>query len=300
MRKIPQLVLVLIIIGIVSWFGFLASRVNFQLLNPHGLIALQERDLIVMAMGIMLSIAIPIMLLAFFVAWKYKAGNKKSKYMPEWTGNRYIKLGYLAFLSCLALIFFSIVWESAHNLDPYKPITSNVKPVTIQVVALQWKWLFIYPEQNIATVNFIQIPVNTPVNFELTADAPMNSFWIPSLSGQIYAMTTMETKIHMMANTTGDFPGGAAEINGRGFSGMRFITHSGSKTDFDKWVEKVQSSSNPLDDKTYEKLSKPSEDNPVTYYSSVDSNLYNNIMMKYMAPTSAEETEHEHMEGMEH
>ena len=123
------------------------------------------------------------------------------------------------------------------KLHPYKPIESSVKPITIQVIALDWKWLFIYPEQGIATVNFIQIPVNTPINFKLTADGPMNSFWIPSLGGQIYSMATMETKINLMADTTGDFPGEAAEINGKGFSGMRFVARSSTRADFDKLAE---------------------------------------------------------------
>ena len=116
-----------------------------------------------------------------------------------------------------------ITWKSTHALDPSLPLQSDKKPITIRVVALRWKWLFIYPEQNIATVNFIQFPIATPINFELTADGPMNSFWIPELGGQIYAMTGMQTKRHLMANAIGEFSGAAAEINGKGFSGMKFI-----------------------------------------------------------------------------
>lgn len=248
------------------------------------MIAWQERNLIILAMTIMLCIAIPVVIVAFFVGWKYRAGGK-STHLPEWTGNRWEKVGYWVFLGILVVAFSTIVWVAAHRLDPYKPIVSSQKPITIQVVALEWKWLFIYPEQNIATVNFMQIPVDTPINFRLTADAPMNSFWIPSLGGQIYSMATMETKLSLIANSIGDFPGGAAEINGKGFSGMRFVARASSREDFDKWVDKVRSSPKSLDQKTFDELNIPSEDTPAMFYSSVMPGLYNNIMIKYLMPS---------------
>ncbi len=132
-------------------------------------------------------------------------------------------------------------WKSTHELDPYQPIASNAPPLTVEVVALDWKFLFIYPQQNIATVNFIEFPVNTPLNFQLTADAPMSSFWIPQLGSQIYAMPAMSTQLHLIANSTGDFRGMDTEINGAGFSGMKFAARSVSQTDFNAWVASVKS-----------------------------------------------------------
>ena len=152
---------------------------------------------------------------------------------------------------------------------------------------MRWKWLFIYPQENIATVNFIQIPINTPIDFELTAgDAPMNSFWIPSLGGQMYAMETMETQLHLIGNSIGDFPGGAAEINGSGFAGMRFTAKVSSNNDFNNWVQSVKKSSNPLNTASYNQLSIPSEYNQRGFYSSVQNGIFNDIMMKYMSPGS--------------
>lgn len=284
-----KFLLIGIFLAIIAWFAFLISHNNLQVLNPQGVIALQEKNLIIVAMTIMLAVAIPVILIAFFVGWKYQSKHQRSTYLPEWTGNNAIKISYWLFLGGLALVFFYIVWVSAHQLDPYKPIDSKTKPLTIQVVALQWKWLFIYPEQHIATVNFMQLPINTPINFTLTADGPMNSFWIPQLGGQIYAMTTMETKLHLMANHTGDFPGGAAEINGSGFAGMRFTTRVSSKNDFDAWVQKVKESSKPLDANVFNQLNQPSEDTPVTFYSSVDKDLYDTIIKKYMMPDKKQE-----------
>lgn len=300
MKKLPKLIIFILLTLDILLVGWLLLHTHtIAVLQPQGQIALEERNLIFAAVSIMLLVAIPILLLTFFIAWKYRADNPKATYRPDWTGNLLLKCTWWGILSVLVLVFWIIVWNSAHKLDPYKPIEATTKPITIQVVAMRWKWLFIYPEQHIATVNFMQFPVHTPVNFKLTADdAPMNSFWIPQLGGQMYAMTTMETKLHLIANTTGDFSGGAAEINGSGFAGMRFIARSSLKDDFDNWVEKIKKSSKPLDAVTYNTLVKPSEDNPVTYYSSVDNNLYNTIIMKDMMPVKNNQSQNS-MPGMD-
>lgn len=284
MKRLPELIFISLVIGFSLWFIFLLTQVNLQVLNPKGLIAAGEARLIMAAMGIMLPITIVVVLIAYFVAWRYREGASESSHSPNWTGNKYLKVSYWGFFGILALIFFAFVWIGAHELDPYKPIVNENKPITIQVVALQWKWLFIYPEENIATVNFIQIPINTPVNFEMTADAPMSSMWIPQLAGQMYLMSAMETKLHILGDTIGDFQGGAAEINGVGFSGMRFTTRVSTKDDYDSWVEKVKSESNPLSENSYRELVIPSEYDPVIFFSSVDSGIYDNVMMKYMVP----------------
>jgi cytochrome o ubiquinol oxidase subunit 2 len=194
--------------------------------------------------------------------------------------------------SIIILILSVITWQKTHALDPYKPIVSENPPITIQVVALNWKWLFIYPEQNIATINFIQVPVNTPINFILTADGPMNSFWIPQLGGQMYAMSGMSTTLHLIANEEGDFAGSAAEINGEGFSGMRFITRASSQEAFDQWVMNAKASSRFLSLEEYEILAKPSQNNVPVIYAASDPGLYDTIIMKYMSPVG-ESMEHE-------
>jgi cytochrome o ubiquinol oxidase subunit 2 len=154
---------------------------------------------------------------------------------------------------------------------------------------MRWKWLFIYPEQKIATVNFVQIPLNTPVQFELTADdAPMSSFWIPNLSGQLYTMTGMVNHLNIMANTPGDFPGSSAEISGAGFAGMKFTARVGSSDDFNVWAQAAKQSPNMLDGATYASLLKPSENNPIAVYTTADSGLYDTVLMKYMAPAEGQ------------
>lgn len=266
---------------------FILGDLDFQLLNPRGSIALQQRDLGMMVIGLLLIVAIPLLGTMYWFAYKYRAGNKKPVYKPDARHSTFTELVWWIIPAVFIFILAVITWNKTHALDPYKPLASDVAPVRIQAVALNWKWLFLYPDYNIATVNFIQFPEDTPVNFELTADAPMNSFWIPALSGQIYAMSGMSTKIHIIADSVGDYRGQAGEINGRGFSGMKFIARASSKEDFEKWIGEVRRSSSSLDGSHYSALSKPSENNPVTLYSSYEQHLYNKIMMKYMAPSGS-------------
>ncbi len=283
--KYKLAILILLCLVAVFLFALFLRGRDFALLNPKGAIALQERNLIVIAILLMLIVVIPVFILTFFIAWKYRASNKKASYTPNWVGNVKLELLWWAIPGAIIFALSIINWKSTHALDPYKPITSDAKPIMIQVVALQWKWLFMYPEQNIATVNFIQFPVGTPINFKLTADAPMNSFWIPQLGGQMYAMPGMSTQLHLIADKAGEFNGSAAEINGAGFAGMKFVAKASSQSDFNNWVASVKQSPRILDLVEYNALAEPSENNPVAYYVSAEKDLYNKIIMKLMAPT---------------
>lgn len=252
------------------------------LFDPKGAIALQERDLLVTAVLVMAIIVVPVFVLLVTFARKYRAGNPKANYSPDAGKNSRLHILWWVILVTVVSGLGVINWKSTHALDPAKPIVSNAAPLTIQVVALPWKWLFIYPEQNIAVVNFLEVPEGVPLNFQLTADAPMSSFWIPQLGGQMYAMTGMSTQLHLIANQLGDFRGGAAEINGRGFSGMKFTARAVDQLDFDQWVERVKEPSTTLDFVNYQQLAMPSENNPLVGYSSVEGGLYNKIIMKFM------------------
>jgi cytochrome o ubiquinol oxidase subunit 2 len=180
---------------------------------------------------LMLLVAVPLLVMAFTFAWKYRATNiPKQKHSPNWSGGK-AKLIFVLPAAVVAVLAV-LIWKQSHVLDPYKPLQAKAQPITIQVVALQWKWLFIYPEQGIATVNFVEFPKATPVNFVLTADAPMNSFWIPQLGGQIYAMSGMATQTHLMADEVGEYAGSAAEISGAGFANMKFTAKSTTNEDF--------------------------------------------------------------------
>ncbi len=177
-----------------------------------------------------------------------------------------------------------LTWVKTYELDPFKPIESPNKEMRIQVVALQWKWLFISPEEKIATLNFVQFPEKTPIRFEPTAYAPMNSFWIPSLGGQIYAMPTMKTILNLIADETGDFRGSSANISGAGFAGMTFTARASSKEDYDNWIVSVKQSANDLNVSSYDKIAAPSQDNPVELYHLKDETLFDQILNKHMHP----------------
>jgi cytochrome o ubiquinol oxidase subunit 2 len=267
--------------------GWLVLRGHsFAVLNPQGIIAHKQFGLLVTAFLLMLIVVIPVFILTFYIAWKYRATNTKAHYMPDWDHHHGLEFIWWAIPCALILALSILTWKSSHELDPYRALDSNVKPITIQVVALQWKWLFIYPDQHIASVNLVEFPEKTPVNFEITADAPMNSFWIPQLGGQIYAMAGMNTSLHLMADTTGLYDGSSVNISGKGFSGMTFKAKSTSAADFDAWVKQTRASGHDLSAAEYDKLAKPSENSPVASYALSAPDLYNDIMMKYMMPTT--------------
>ncbi len=284
MKTLSKILILLFIVTDVYFFGkILLAGKNIQILNPKGAIAFQERDLMITALFLMFLVVVPVFILAIHVATKYRAGNKKAVYMPDWDHSTKLQIFLWAFPFTIICLLSTLNWITAHKLDPHDAIASTKKPITIQVVALRWKWLFIYPEQNIATVNYVAFPENMPIDFELTAsDTPMNSFWIPQLGGQIYAMSGMATQTHLIANGIGQYRGSNAEINGAGFADMDFIARSVSQRDFADWVSTVKQSQNALTLETFNILSKPSQDNPRAYYSSTEDNLYTTIVMKYM------------------
>jgi len=262
---------------------FLSGR-NIAVLNPQGTIARQERELIIIATLLGLLVVIPVFIMTFMIAWKYRESNSSSTYSPDWDHSRLAESVWWG-LPCVIIVILSVItWNSSHALDPFKPLQSNKIPMTIQVVALDWKWLFIYPDQNIATVNYVQFPKETPVNFEITADAPMNSFWIPQLGGQIYAMPGMSTHLHLMADGVGSYSGSSANLSGKGFAEMRFTAKSSTEADFNSWAENTKTSANKLNAITYDSLSQPSVNNSQAYYSLSDPGLYNSIIAKYMGP----------------
>ena len=288
MKKLLRIIIGIFIITDVFLFGkILLNGRNLQILNPQGMIALQERNLIFLAVAIMLLGAIPLLILAMYVGRTYRASNTKAKYTPDWDHNSKLQLFFWGFLGLIVSALSVIVWTSAHNLDPHNAIVINTKPMTIQVVALRWKWLFIYPDLGIATVNYVAFPEKTPVTFEITSsDSPMNSFWIPQLGGQIYAMSGMATQTHLMADGIGQYRGSTAEISGQGFAGMTFVAKSVSQSNFTSWVATVKQSPQTLTHATFSELAKPSENTPPMFYSSTESNLFNTIVLQYKAHPS--------------
>ncbi len=289
-KKINIVIVLLLMLGIVTTAVLFFKGVDVAVLHPQGEIADKQRNLIVFTVLLSAIVVIPVFVLLAFFAWKYRESNTKAIYTPDWDGNKLLESMWWG-IPCAIILALSIVtWQTSHELDPYKSLNSNVKPINVQVVALQWKWLFIYPDHHIASVNVLQFPEKTPINFTLTADAPMNSFWIPSLGSQVYAMSGMSTQLHLMATTTGEYHGSSANISGKGFADMTFTARSSSHADFDRWVKQVQSADS-LDMTSYSKLAQPGVNKQPVFYSLKDHTLYDKIIMKYMAPMPKEHHE---------
>lgn len=268
--------------GLGLFITMLLQGTDVALFNPKGLIAGEQHRLMLFSAALLLAVAVPTLILLFFFAWKYRESNNKATYNPNTRHGKFFVFSVWAIPSITMLVLALVMWPATHKLAPQNPITSKNKPLTIQVIAMRWKWLFIYPDQNIATVNYVQIPTDTPVQFVLTADeTPMSSFWIPHLGGQIYTMTGHVNQLNLIAEKPGDYPGSSAEINGAGFAGMKFIARASSSDDFEHWVQDIKLSAITLDGAEYAKLLTPSEYNPAKFYSKADSDLYDKLFIKY-------------------
>jgi cytochrome o ubiquinol oxidase subunit 2 len=254
---------------------------NLDILNPKGSVGLAERDLIATSTWAMLIVVVPVIALTLLFAWRYRASNKNADYRPGWVHSTGIEIAIWTIPTLIILFLAVLTWKTTHELDPYKPLESQVKPINVEVVALDWKWLFIYPDLGIASVNQLAIPVGTPVNFTITSDSVMNSFFIPQLGGQIYAMAGMQTRLHLIADEAGDYAGTSANFSGKGFSDMKFRTLAKSPEEFNAWVSKVRASSDNLSMDRYHTVSAPSEKDPVRYFSTVDPKLFHNIIARY-------------------
>lgn len=285
MKKIFKIIIfVLIFAGVFAAIAFYLGSHNIAVLEPKGMIGQKERDLIVTASLLMMIVVIPVFILTLVFAWFYRENNPKAKHHPDWEHNYIAEYCWWGIPILIIMALAVICYRSSHELNPFKPIQSEKKALTIQVVALQWKWLFIYPEQGIACMNFVQFPEKTPLKFEITSDAPMNSFWIPRLGGQIYAMPAMRSKLHLIANEAGEFRGCSANISGKGFAGMHFKAKSTSQQEFDEWVSSVKQSEKQLNFEGYAQLVGPSEYVPVSYYVLTQEDLFDRVLMKYEPP----------------
>lgn len=260
---------------------------NLVLFNASGDVARQQGDLIVVSTLLMLIIILPVMALTVFFAWRYRASNKVAEYKPEWDHSTSLELIIWAAPLLIIIALGALVWIATHTLDPYQPlkridadrrIDFTTEPMTIEVVALDWKWLFIYPEQGIATVNELAAPIDKPIRFKITSTSVMNSFYIPALAGQIYAMPGMETQLNAVLNEPGVFDGFSANYSGAGFSGMKFKFHGMSDADFTQWVQKNKTASLKLTKQEFLQLQQPSERDPVKRYSAVAPTLFHDIL----------------------
>jgi cytochrome o ubiquinol oxidase subunit 2 len=275
----------LLIIGM----GILAfvRRADFLILNPHGPIAAAEQTVIITTVLLAGIIVVPLFGLLAWFSYRYRASRSgpKGRHQPDWDHDSAIaEFSWWLVPTVIVIILSIIVWVSTYKLDPFKPLAeqnSDYETVNVQAIALQWKWLFIYPDLGIATVNEIEFPAGTAIHFEVTSDAPMNQFWIPSLGGQIMAMPGMSNQINLLATESGTFKGLSSNISGEGFAGMTFTAKAVSRQEFMTWVQQVKSTHNSLNRASYASLAVPSSYVPARYFSSVDEGIYTASMTKY-------------------
>lgn len=249
-------------------------------LDPKGPVAIVQREILLRAFAIMMIVVVPVFTMTFWFARRYRASNRAARYEPDWMSVRVDAVTWIV----PALIVISLgvhVWIYTHRLDPYEPLDPSATPLEIQVVAQDWKWLFLYPGHKVATVNELAFPSGTPIRFTITSDTVMNSFFIPALGSQIYAMAGMQTELNLRADAPGRFVGRNTQYSGRGFADQHFTAIAMTRPDFDDWVQRVAQSPDRLDAAAYEQLAKPSVSHPVVHYSAFEPDLFHRIIRKY-------------------
>lgn len=266
---------------------------NFVVLHPAGDIAVQQRNLVLASTALMLVIIVPVIALTFWFAWRYRESNKEAVYDPQWHHSTQLEVLIWSAPLVIVVALGALTWISTHTLDPFRglsrlgpkqAIPQGVEPLNVEVVALDWKWLFFYPDQGIATVNELAAPVNRPISFKITSSSVMNAFYVPALAGMIYAMPGMQTQMHAVINKEGVYHGLSSHYSGAGFSNMTFKFHGLSQEGFDTWIAKAKSQGGALTREDYLQLERPSERVPVAYYKTVADGLFDLILNMCVTP----------------
>ena len=272
-------------LGTLGCTALLLSACNRGVLDPVGPVAAAEKTILINSTAIMLAIIVPTMLATVAIAFWFRRGNTKAEYRPDWEYSGAIELVVWAIPILTVALLGGITWIGSHALEPSKPLDSRVKPITVQVVSLDWKWLFIYPEQRVATVNQLVVPAGTPVDFRITSATVWNVFFVPQMGTMIYAMPRMTTRLNLQADRQGVFEGRSAHFSGDGFPGMEFKVQSVPPQQFAAWASGARGSGLVLDGRTYAQLAKPSSNVKPMTFSNVDPNLFNAIVSGRAPPT---------------
>lgn len=280
MKRVVGIILpILVAVGLIALFWFLVDGKQIDVLQPKGEVASAQRDLFVFTTILSLIVVIPVFTLLGYFAFKYRAGNKRATYMPNWSENRVLEGLWWGIPIAIITILGVAIYQTSHSLDPYRA-RSGDNPLKVQVVALRWKWLFIYPEQKLATLNHMPLPVDRPVTFDLSADAPMSAFWIPALGSQIYAMNGMTSKLNLKADEPGVYTGYTTNINGEGYAKMTFKAKVMDASSFSAWAGGASQSTDIMTMQTYQTLARPESTTAEQTYRLADSNLYSMITAK--------------------
>src|SRR3990167_6548187 len=292
-KKTSQFLLFLFIFMLIGFSLTGCQSMMTGVLNPKGIVSLQEKQLFFDSLALMLIVVIPVFIMSFTFIFRYRAKHKTSDYQPNWGHSVLLETIWWGIPCGIIIVLGIITWTTTHKLDPYQKIDVPGKPLLIQAVALPWKWLFIYPEQNIATINFLEIAKGQQVEFWFTNDnVPMSAFFIPQLGSQIYTMAGMRTRLHLLALQDGTYKGLNTQFNGDGFSEMTFNTKVVEPNELKKWFTQVKQSNQSLEKSTYQKLIQPSIKAPIQYFSSVTPGLFQQIIHKYKQTTGIPEHWH--------
>ncbi|MGC4029754.1 MAG: ubiquinol oxidase subunit II [Steroidobacteraceae bacterium] len=266
---------------------------KWWVLAPAGDIAAQQRDLLVISTLLMLVIIVPVIATTILFAWRYRHSNRQARYEPDWDHSTQLELLIWAAPLLIIICLGAITWSGTHLLDPYRPlerigrnrpVPAEVEPLRVEVVALDWKWLFIYPEQGVAAVNELVLPVDRPVALHISASSVMNAFYAPALAGMIYAMPAMETRLHAVLNRPGTYQGFSANYSGAGFSGMHFTLRGVTAEEYERYVKELRAGGDRLDRQAYLELERPSENVPVRHYGRVEAGLFNAVVNLCVEP----------------
>jgi cytochrome o ubiquinol oxidase subunit 2 len=259
--------------------ALLTAGCNRGVLDPVGPIAAQEKQLLINSTAIMLAIIIPTIIATIAFAWWFRRGNTRARYLPDWEYSGAVELVVWSIPALTIMLLGGIAWIGSHDLEPSKPLQSTVQPVKVDVVSLDWKWLFIYPDQGVATVNQLVVPAGTPVSLRLTSGTVWNVFFVPQMGTMIYTMPRMTTRLNLQADRQGVYDGLSAHFSGDGFSGMRFKTHVVPAQQFTAWARGARGKGQPLDGRAYAELEKPTSYVKPMTYGAVAPNLFDAIVV---------------------
>lgn len=257
--------------------GAAASSRAEGVLDPQGPIAAAERTILLNSTTIMLVVVVPVILLILAFAWWYRASNTGASYEPNWAESGRIEFVVWSIPAMVVLLLAGVAWTGSHDLDPARKLPSKLQAVRIEVVSLDWKWLFIYPDSEVATLNQVVVPAGVPIEFVLTSTNVMNAFWVPQLGSQIYTMPGMTTRLNLLADRAGDYPGLSSNFSGDGFSDMRFVVHAVPAAAFSSWLGQAQAEGEMLDARAYSKLARTGSDVSLKTYGSVERGLFERI-----------------------
>jgi cytochrome o ubiquinol oxidase subunit II len=249
-------------------------------LDPQGPVSSAERLILLNATAIMLVVVLPVIVLTLAFAWWYRASNARAAYRPDWSYSGRIEFVVWSIPAMVVILLAGVAWTGSHDLDPARKLQSDVRPIRIEVVSLDWKWLFVYPDEQVAAVNQLVVPTGTPIEFMLTSATVMNAFFVPQLGSQIYTMPGMTTRLNLLAERAGDYPGFSSNFSGDGFSDMRFLVHAVPASEFLSWLARTRGEGSALDAAAYSQLARAGSNAQIQTYSSVDPNLFERIVQQ--------------------